>query len=406
MRVRHDLMSAREAAYCALIHARRGEFLEHSLMRWRHTEGPKESDWRLAQELAYGTARRWLTLKGIVATMSAGRGVSKLEEEALLYLSIYQLLFMDRIPVYAILSEGLELAKRYIHPVFGKYLHALLSRLQREVPPPKDEEERYSLPEWCALHLMKTYGEERGREAMRALLEPPRLMARKRVECEFAGLRVEEGFEGMALVEGEVNPELFERSELYFQNVTSKYVYDLLDSVPAPERVLDLCAAPGGKLLMCRDRFPAAHLWANEPSKKRMAQLQRNLSKYGVEATVTAFDGEFYPEKGFDLILIDAPCSNSGVCHKCPEARWRLTPKEISMHAYLQKRLMLHAATLLHEGGHILYSTCSILPEENEWLVRDVLSKKSLSLLKERSILPSKNGWEGGYGALLKQKTL
>ncbi len=128
-----------------------------------------------------------------------------------------------------------------------------------------------------------------------------------------------------------------------------------------------MAASPGGKSILLADFFPKAELFANDITEKKVKILQENFAKYGIKASISVGDGaEFESNIKFDLVIVDAPCSNSGCLYKCPEARWRLTKEDLAAYILLQKKLLQSARKLVSDEGFIIYSTCSILPEENK----------------------------------------
>jgi len=180
----------------------------------------------------------------------------------------------------------------------------------------------------------------------------------------------------------------------------------LAEHSKAPARILDLCASPGGKLLAAHDLFPQAKLYANDVSPEKIMRLSQNLAKYGVKADLNCGQGEDYQSSElFDLIILDVPCSNSGVLNKRPEARWRLTPKVIEGLRQTQSRLVKHAADLLAPGGVIWYLTCSILKSENEEMIEDVIQHDRLEKVFSKIVLPNYEGWDGGFGCVLRKCT-
>lgn len=207
--------------------------------------------------------------------------------------------------------------------------------------------------------------------------------------------------EGIALVKDTLLlPQLTTSSDYYIQNGTSiKLIKALAAQTKPPERILDLCASPGGKLLAAHDHFPKAELYANDISEKKLARLRENCEKYGLDASLSISMGEEYssPEP-FDLIILDVPCSNSGVLHKRPEARWRLSEEILNTLEKTQRKLLNHATTLLKPTGEIWYITCSILKRENEVLTNQFCKENALTKQHEQTILPNANtGFDGGY---------
>ncbi len=393
------ITNPREAAFLALcaVHRNQDLFLSHFLKNWQKGTAPSSRDKHLAQELAFGTERRLLTLDAIARKISTRLALpDKLKEKMLLRLSIYQHLFLDRIPPHALVSEMVQLAKKYTDGRFVRFLNAALRRLVEgswEISK-EDKSVFYSYPPLFINKLTEEYGEKSADEMLEAMNAPPVLMARKRWEKKDA-------FVAIQSVEKIKDDPVY-----YIQNKTQPTLLTELAEGCKPKKILDLCSAPGGKLILFQELFPDAKLTANDASEKRLVRLEENLDKYKVSAQITCHRAEEYPQTDkFDLILLDAPCSNSGVLHKRPEARWRIDTRHLKALKEVQWRTLERAVSLLEAGGHIWYMTCSILAEENEEQIKRACS--SLSLTVERGPfkrLPGKEGWDGGFACSLKVK--
>ena len=176
---------------------------------------------------------------------------------------------------------------------------------------------------------------------------------------------------------------------------------------PRPgETVLDLCAAPGTKtthlaeLMQNRGRIIAADL-----REEKLARIRENAHRLGltiIEPVLVSPAGDDIPPAPFDAVLVDAPCSNTGVLGKRPEARWRISPDDIRELAKLQRRLLRTAAERLKPDGRLVYSTCSIEPEENEGSIADLLTHRSDVLLEEQRLFLPGQPADGGFAALLR----
>ena len=382
--------NSREAAFLALLAAGRGQlYLQDSLQTWNREESPKPRDFSLAQEIAYGTMRRKRTLQ-TWAEMLHPSLKTKAKERWILLLCLYQHFLMDKIPLHAITDEGVTLAKKFIHQSFAKFLNAFLRKLSQNPPQIAIENSfpsfgmRYSYPDWFVEELVSSYGWSQTEEILEVGNQPPKLMARDRKK----GISEEN-----PVIEIE---KITQSPDYYIQNSTPvTLLSELCKQLKSnPKNILDLCAAPGGKSIALKDTFPNAKLTANDSSKKRLSTLKENFEKYGVDASIQNYPGEEYPlDQKFDLILIDAPCSNSGVLNKRPEARWRLSEEALVALETTQKNLIDRAKRLLNPGGQIWYLTCSILPRENEALIKGNYSK---------TILPNQHGSDGGFGCSLR----
>lgn len=413
-------MKAREAAYLALLGAVREEkFVTQSLAEWQQVEKPTLQDFALAYEIASGTARMALALDYIAENLSTKKKLSlKLKERVLMRSAIYQFRFMSRIPLYAIVDETIEIAKKYCHATFVSYLNALLRKLNEGIPElpsgnsPEAFSIRYSYPIYFVKALVDEYGVEAAEHILKAGNMPPKTMVRVRpgVDINSQALKilnpVKEAGLSIAILDKASNlSAIAAMPEIYIQNATPvSLVGSLAERTPVPKMILDLCASPGGKLLAAHDLYPEAALFANDVTQGKMILLSQNLSKYGVRADLNCGPGEEYPEgKLFDVVILDVPCSNSGVLNKRAEARWRLTQEDVAGQMDKQRRLLQHAARLLAPGGVIWYLTCSILKSENEDMVAEACKKWGLEMVFGKKILPNEDGWDGGFGSILKK---
>lgn len=197
--------------------------------------------------------------------------------------------------------------------------------------------------------------------------------------------------------------QIIKSTSCYIQNVTPVLLFSKLASASfKPKSILDLCSSPGGKLLLAHDFFPEAKLYANDVSEAKLKRLKENVKKYDLSVKFSCQKGEkFQSDNRFDLIIIDAPCSNSGVLHKRAEARWRITPKKLEELCTLQYHLIKRALSFLTPRGQIWYMTCSILSYENEGLVEEAKEDMGFSILKTHQQLPNQKGYDGGFACSL-----
>lgn len=397
--------SARESAYLAVLSSFKGEtyakdFLDH----WREDERPDSRDYRLAQEIAYGTIRMASSLDYLALKLSSKNKLSlKLKEKALLRTALYQYYYMKQVPLYAIANETAQIAKKYCHSFFEKFLNASLRAVTKyplsfpEGNSVKDLAIRYSYPEYFVQELIKNCGLNLSKEIMTACNEKAPLMYRIRDTAEL-GVAQLLNFDFLDSI---VNNPLY-----YIQNITPAYLmWNLCNKLhnKNPKKILDLCSSPGGKLIAVHDFLKAGKLYANDVSEHKLKKIKQNCSKYTIDAHLTAISGENYPtSEKFDLVIIDAPCSNSGVLNKRPEARWRMSLQQDAQLQAIQQALLQHAVELIHEGGEIWYLTCSFLKNENEDITHWASEKFGLDIGYQESILPNSYGWDGGYACQLK----
>jgi 16S rRNA (cytosine967-C5)-methyltransferase len=202
-----------------------------------------------------------------------------------------------------------------------------------------------------------------------------------------------------------IHSELLSENKIYIQNPATAIAPALFE-LQGNERVLDLCAAPGGKALLLAERLgPEGSLVAADRSSKRQELTRENLQRFGYDhqvVTANAFNPPFRSES-FDAVLLDVPCSNTGVLHRRPDAAWRFTENSLREVVKLQQDILEAAAPLVAPGGQLVYSTCSIEPEENTLQIADFISKHpEFSIVKQIQIIPE-NIYDGAGATLLRK---
>ncbi|MCO6524002.1 MAG: 16S rRNA (cytosine(967)-C(5))-methyltransferase RsmB [Candidatus Schmidhempelia sp.] len=202
----------------------------------------------------------------------------------------------------------------------------------------------------------------------------------------------------------------FDKGWVTVQDLSAQYAATLLEP-KAHETILDLCAAPGGKTTHILEIAPQANVWAVDIDDGRLKRLNDNLIRLNLSATVKVGDGR-YPELWcqdtlFDRILLDAPCSATGVIRRHPDIKWLRRNSDIDELALLQQQILFAIWPYLKPGGTLVYSTCSILAEENNLQIKGFLNKVNNAKLERNMIqlLPDEKGGDGFFYAVLKKET-
>ena len=411
--------NAREAVYQALLSVQKQEgYVSDILERWKKQAKPAPTDYRLAQEIGYGTVRMAQALDCLALQLTERQKLDlKPKERLLLRMALYQSFYLSRVPIYAIADETMKLSKKYCHSSFSGFLNAMLRKLSSaKLSLPQEDNLadlsiRYSYPAYFVECLLAEQGLEKTKSILELGNTPSPTMVRLRP-----------GFPLTSDLESVLTPLLESALSIYKVNEgcdleilsQSKAVY-LQNASPAvlllnlckhldkyPQKILDLCASPGGKLIAMHDYYPHAKLDANDVSDDKIVRLAENCAKYEMRPSIYCGPGEEF-EKGskYDIVIIDAPCSNSGVLNKRPEARWRLNAQNNKELEKTQLKLLKHAATLLEEGGELWYMTCSILKGENEKIAKRACKELGLRLKWQESLLPDRQGWDGGFACAL-----
>ncbi len=406
-----------------------GDFAERRLEKDRVFIGLKPADRRLAQELILGVLRWRGTLDDFIAARTDRRPIP-LVPRTLLRLGIYQLLWLDRIPDHAAVHDSVELARRLGFSGQAGFVNAVLRNVIRDREATRhrlkelqrsEPARGWSLPPWLVERWSTRYGSEEFQTLCRWINTPPPLFARvNRLKTNPEELLLRWDAEGVIHAERVLEwadpgtlhelsgiPAVaglgsFREGGFYLQDPSTLLAIRELDPRPG-ETLLDLCAAPGGKTLYMAERMAnSGRIVAHDTSEGRLDLLRENAVRLGatcVTAVSTLPDAE--PE--FDGILVDAPCSNTGVLRRRVELRWRLDPSEFQRMATVQADLLADAARRIRPGGRIVYSTCSLEPEENlEVVTRFLASHPGFMVETQRTLDPVRDGVDGAFVARLR----
>ena len=406
--------SARALALTALREWRSGhQFSDAILARLLRSSDLAAPDRAFATELFYGVLRNLSLLDFWIGTLLSGH----LDRDArdLLRLGLYQL-FLLQTPEHAAVFETVELAGARARSLVNAVLRSALRRKEELVANAntQDLSVRSSHPPFLIERWQKTFGPE----ATAALCEWNNQPAPIYARINRLKISVEEFLSKHPDVERLPKPDNFVRvtsipndalaaGYCYIQDASTAAACVLLDPEPG-ERVLDACAAPGGKTAYLAELMKnQGSILACDRDPGRIRTLQDNLERLGAGLAQCAqhdWASESPPPdgEGFDRILIDAPCSNTGVMRRRVDVRWRLTAKDFLRMQNEQLRILRATIPLLKPGGVLVYSTCSIEPEENKEVVRLVIREfPFLKLVEQVSLLPFRDGVDGAFAAKL-----
>jgi 16S rRNA (cytosine967-C5)-methyltransferase len=281
--------------------------------------------------------------------------------------------------------------------------------------------EYYSHPDWLVRRWLVDFGAEATRQLLEWNLAPAPVYARWRgptdaAPPDFFQPTAWPGFLEVASGHWSQVEPLLKNGSVYLQDPGTRLAVDLLAPQPG-ETVLDACAAPGGKSLLIADRMKTGRIVAMDLPGPRIVRLKENLSRvHGVEVALVQADVLEQPAlilrqhqlpETYAAVLLDVPCSNTGVMRHRADVKWRLDPRDIDKHARQQLSLLHAAARLVAPGGRIVYSTCSIDPEENDRVVRAFLAGKAGGPFKlEESVisLPWIAGHDGAAAFRLRRE--
>jgi len=416
-------------------------------------------DRALARELALGVVRRRGTLEAVLSAFlkSPARALPAPLRE-ILHTALYQMLFLDRVPNFAAVNEAVDQTLRFHHRRKSGLVNGVLRHVSREVseaaaqageqaadvlplgprahrrfkravfPDPGSNPVGYlaaamSLPRVLAVRWLKNLGSLRKAAdvAMHANLRPPLILRVNRLRSDLqsvAAALVEQGVEAVAHANGHslvladwVNVRelvAFRQGLVQPQDPSATAVVEAAGPKPGM-RVLDLCAAPGTKTTHLGELMNnSGEIVAVDVFPDRLEKVKSNCARMGVGivAPMLADKVGGLDPHSFDLVLVDAPCSNTGVLARRPEARWRFTEEGLNRLADDQRKLLRIGERFVRPGGRLVYSTCSIEPEENQQVAKWLAGRHgNVRMTEERLSLPAgadaPDQWhDGGYYAI------
>jgi 16S rRNA (cytosine967-C5)-methyltransferase len=389
------------------------------------------ADRGLCQEIVYGIVRWQAALDWLILRKTNGRE-QKPALQNLLRLGLYQIFWLDRIPDHAAVHETVELAKQNGFGPQAGFVNAVLRGYLREADETKkllaelkfsNSAIGFSHPQWLVEKWQKQFGVEKTAQLLEWNNTPPTIFARVNTLKTDAGKLIEkwreesvdynfvrrDWLEENLVFELKSHPPLhslasFHDGWFYIQDPSTLLAVRELGAQPG-DTVLDLCAAPGGKTTFIAQLINnQGRIIAQDVSEDRLKLIRENCTRLGVTCVNTVLPSTLNSElsTGFDRILVDAPCSNTGVMRRRVDLRWRISPEEISRLQQTQLDLLKFTATKLKPGGVLIYSTCSLESEENSEVVKKFLREhKNFKLESERQLLPFVDNVDGAFVARL-----
>ena len=447
--------SLRRAAYQAVRgYAEKGWQVGTSISRAKNSLGMADRDVAMATDIAEATIRHMSSLDAVL-TAYCNRERHKVEKElwSLAQVGVAQLMLRPDVPAHASVGETVGVAKEVDKEGWTGFLNGLLRSIERGLTftaefsetdraaflsGPGEEDSphawcrfdrsvvdlladrsewasrAYGLPRWLVRRWLDREFEIPHERVMRACNRPPAMWlrvnpmrgSRGEIVAALGGAEPGELDESVKLPQAVPLASVpgFADGTCSVQDVTAMLAVDLLDPQEG-ESVLDFCAAPGGKTGHIAERMAGTgSVLACDVSEHRLSRVNSNVERLeltNVETRLIERDGSRDPAGPFDAALVDAPCSNTGVLAKRPEARWRVKPTDMEELPELQLQLVNRAAKTVRPGGRLVYSTCSIEPEENEAVVARFLRETGgWRLVEDELTLPATDR-DGGYRALL-----
>ncbi len=396
------MADARETAVRALMAVERGSWSDLTLAASLRKSGLDPRDAAFCTAICAGVLQNRALLDYQIAAYSTLRP-NKISPfvRNVLRVAAYQILCMDRVPHSAAVNTAVAMIRRSANPKAAGFANAVLRRVSEHaddlrLPDARDRVQylsvKYSHPAWLVDYYLETLGGE-AEAALAANNAAPPVTARvntlkasredavRSLEAEGVGVRVHEWLPDALLLSHSGNIEALEAFRggfIAIQDAASQLDVLALDPQPG-EQVLDLCAAPGGKTFAAAARMEnRGGITACDIYEQRLGLIERDAARLGVGIVATRLSDGTKPEPAFagrfDRVLVDAPCSGMGVIRRKPEIRYK-DPAELAKLPAVQRAILSNAAGTLKTGGIMVYSTCSVMRDENEAVVRDFLAR-------------------------------
>lgn len=444
------LVSARSAA--ALIVQQvlvDGAYTNIAINKYLRNNPMEDLERRLLTELVYGTIKAVGTIDWYLQ-QCVTRPLDKIEKEILsvLRISVYQLIYMARIPNSAACNEAVKLARSLSNEGSAKFVNAVLRNLLRkqeagefQLPNPDEDDAgylslKYFHPRWLIKRWLGPYG----REGVERLLQFDNTAAPVCLRTNTLTTTREQLLNDLTEAGAECHSSQWSEDGIVCEKIPSLgsvfaklenafYVQDessmLVGHVVAPEpgmKVLDMCSAPGGKTTHVAQLMKnQGEIIACDVHEHKLKLIQENADRLNISIIKPQLsDGTiFRPEWGeaFDRVLVDAPCSGLGVLRRRAEARWRKKRSELKLFPPLQLKILRNASRYVKNGGRLIYSTCTIEQAENHYLVEEFLQARpewqrvpfkhplTGDLVEELQLLPQNDGTDGFYICVLEKRS-
>jgi 16S rRNA (cytosine967-C5)-methyltransferase len=360
-----------------------------------------------------GTLRYYYLLEPVVAAcLDRGFRSKDLDLRCLLLVGAYQLYYL-RIPDHAVVNETVNACRALRKPWARKLVNAVLRRLV-ETPAPDPSNHSFGCPEWIAHQVRDTYPDI-AEEVLAATLERAPMSVRVNVRTitpETYARRLAD--QGITTSTGLVRENLvldqplptallpgYPEGLVSVQDPGAMFAAGLIRRNREPLRVLDACAAPGGKLFHLAEQFPDATIIGLDDSPVRLAHVREEATRLGHQRVILmvgdATQQSWHEGPGYDAILLDAPCSGSGTLRRHPDIKILRQPGDLVSYAEQQGKLLRNLWSLLAPGGALVYCTCSIFPEENDQVIDRFLAATNDALIDPLE-LPvgrrTRHGWQ------------
>ncbi len=426
-------MDARETAFNVIYNITEEDKPSHVVLKEAlKTCDLDKRDRAFVTRLTEGTLERLIFVDHVIGAVSNTK-VKKLKPivRTALRMSVYQMFFMDSVPDSAAVNEGVKIVKKQGLSSLSGFTNGVLRNIVRRKDELKESAEKapyikYSCPKWIYEYLRKTYGKEKAEAVMQGFNRDPAVSVRvnlSKISRDELAKRLED--RGVTVLPGCLHdyslilkntddisglPE-FNEGLFQVQDESSMFVAEFAE-ITGNELIIDMCAAPGGKSLHAADiikrKNGTGRVISRDVSDKKVELINENVKRAGFDCIKTevhdALDlDESLTEKA-DVVLLDAPCSGLGIVARKPDIRYKMTAKQQSELAELQKEMLKVAVRYLKSGGKLVYSTCTINKRENEENMDFAKNELGLKCETSRQFLPGVDECDGFFVARLRKQ--
>lgn len=376
------------------------------LLKYDYLTGEKKA---FIKKVTEGTVEKLIVIDEVInAYLKNGIGKQKPLVRNLLRMSVYQILFLDKIPDSAVCNEAVKLAKSRGFSGLSGLVNGVLRNICRH----KGEvtTDKCGVPEWIREHLVSCYGEDKTKAILDDIDKVHPVTVRLRKDGTDMSVLTPSGILPFAYyLKERVSPRDvrgYEEGTFVIQDVAGMHVA-LMAEIKSGDNVLDLCAAPGMKSLHAYDM--GANVTACDISERKTDLINENIKRCvhntpehyikTVVSDATEFKADF--EGAFDVVLADVPCSGLGVMGRKSDIRHKTKKEDLNSLSEYQKKIIDNAVRYVKRGGRLVYSTCTLNPSENEENARYIVDEHGFKLVKESQFFPGIDGTDGFYIAVL-----
>ncbi len=421
-----EIMTAREIALKALYNIETKETFTNAALKDALTADLSANDRGLVTEIIYGVIQNKTAIDYIISRYSKIK-IKKMTPWVLniLRMGVFQIYYMDKIPHSAACNESVKLANKYSHRAGSGFVNGVLRSFAREAEnfefpvsgdAVKDLSVRFSYPEWMTEKLVSEYGKERcealfeeNSKAHGVFLRANTLKTNAeqlKDYLENQGIQCENTDVPQCLrVNGRISvdkSDAYNKGLFSLQNISSQMAVEVLGP-QTDEFIIDMCAAPGGKSCAIAEKMKnSGRVVSFDIFEHKVELIKRTAERLGINVIDAKLqDASVVCEDLLgiaDRVLADVPCSGLGVIHKKPDVKWNRKPEDIDELCEIQRNILRTAAQYVKVGGVLVYSTCTILPEENRCQIEKFLEEnKDFKKISEQQILTSEKGESGFY---------